>query len=345
MMKTLRYFFVAALAMVMTNVMAQTEFDFANANDLFNHPGSSSGTGATYDPAGEFTSDATATIGDFSVTVSASAAEVQNKNRIWATAPRLRMYEGTMTIKSAGANIKSIVFTCGTSSSNSKWNDGNTASVGQLSVEKPTITWSGDAKEVVISIAGNTQFTKLVVSADGGVTPPPTPTVETITVAKALELCNALANGAESTDEYIINGFIVADPVWKPYYNTKDDPSSGIKNYNLNVNIADAADAAEGMLVYNIYNLDNTYFLTIDEDVAKGVKVSMQGKLKKYVSGEIVTPEVVKAHFLAIGSKTGIETVKANAKFEGKMYNVAGQVVNKGYKGLVIMNGKKVVLK
>lgn len=43
---------------------------------------------------------------------------------------------------------------------------------------------------------------------------------------------------------------------------------------------------------------------------------------------------------------SGIESVKAaNAKFDGKMYNAAGQLVNKGYKGLVIMNGKKVVLK
>ncbi len=43
---------------------------------------------------------------------------------------------------------------------------------------------------------------------------------------------------------------------------------------------------------------------------------------------------------------TGINTVKATSqKFSGKMYNVAGQVVNKGYKGLVIMDGKKIVNK
>ena len=43
---------------------------------------------------------------------------------------------------------------------------------------------------------------------------------------------------------------------------------------------------------------------------------------------------------------TGIEAVKAaGVQFEGKMYNLAGQVVNKAYKGMVIMNGRKFVNK
>ena len=43
---------------------------------------------------------------------------------------------------------------------------------------------------------------------------------------------------------------------------------------------------------------------------------------------------------------TGIIELKAaGAQFEGKTYNAAGQLVNKGYKGLVIMNGKKLVNK
>ena len=43
---------------------------------------------------------------------------------------------------------------------------------------------------------------------------------------------------------------------------------------------------------------------------------------------------------------SGIETVKANAKSDnGAIYNIAGQRVGKDYKGLVIMNGKKMVVK
>ncbi len=344
MMKTLRYFFVAALAMVMTNAMAQTEFDFDNAATMFGLPGESSGSGASYVSSGDFTEAKTATIGDFSVTVSPAAEGVKTPNRIWSKTPKLRLYSGTLTIKSTGAAIKRIDFTgIGEKTVNNNKVDAwdVTASTGSLSEENKVAVWTGEAQEIVFTVASNTQMAKLVINGEGGDTPePPVPSVEEITVAKALELCNALAEGATSTEEYIITGFIVGDPTWKPY-----EKDGVIKNYNLNVNIADAAGSSTTMLVYNIFNLENTYFPTIDEDIKDGVNVKLQGKLQKYVKNSAVTPEIVKAHFLAIGSKTGIESVKANAKFDGKMYNVAGQVVNKGYKGLVIMNGKKMIMK
>ena len=44
-------------------------------------------------------------------------------------------------------------------------------------------------------------------------------------------------------------------------------------------------------------------------------------------------------------AEAGINEMKANVKFEGKTYNMAGQIVNKGYKGLVIVNGQKFVQK
>jgi hypothetical protein len=40
------------------------------------------------------------------------------------------------------------------------------------------------------------------------------------------------------------------------------------------------------------------------------------------------------------------ETVTVNTKVNnGVMYNLSGQKVNKSYKGIVIINGKKVVIK
>ena len=42
---------------------------------------------------------------------------------------------------------------------------------------------------------------------------------------------------------------------------------------------------------------------------------------------------------------TGFNSIKANAQFEGKMYNITCQVVNKGYKGLVIQKYLKFVNK
>lgn len=47
----------------------------------------------------------------------------------------------------------------------------------------------------------------------------------------------------------------------------------------------------------------------------------------------------------ADGPISGITGVKAAVKADGAIYNLAGQKVDKSYKGLVIMNGKKVVLK
>jgi len=43
------------------------------------------------------------------------------------------------------------------------------------------------------------------------------------------------------------------------------------------------------------------------------------------------------------GGQTGIETVKTADVAGGKMYNMAGQEVADGFKGLVIVNGKKVI--
>lgn len=44
-------------------------------------------------------------------------------------------------------------------------------------------------------------------------------------------------------------------------------------------------------------------------------------------------------------AEASVNAIKSNAQFSGKMYNTAGQVVNKGYKGLVIQDGRKYVNK
>ena len=46
------------------------------------------------------------------------------------------------------------------------------------------------------------------------------------------------------------------------------------------------------------------------------------------------------------GDASGIEIVEVNNKAQnGVLYNIAGQKVDKSFKGIVIMNGKKVVIK
>ena len=60
---------------------------------------------------------------------------------------------------------------------------------------------------------------------------------------------------------------------------------------------------------------------------------------KAYMAVESATPEA------NIGTVTAISSVKAAAQQNGVRYNLAGQKVNGAYKGVVIENGKKVVMK
>lgn len=51
-------------------------------------------------------------------------------------------------------------------------------------------------------------------------------------------------------------------------------------------------------------------------------------------------------NFIGFGTTTGIEVVKSAEKaLSGEVYNLAGQKVGAGYKGIVIVNGKKAVMK
>ena len=49
--------------------------------------------------------------------------------------------------------------------------------------------------------------------------------------------------------------------------------------------------------------------------------------------------------YLLDEGSTGINTIKANTDVNAPVYNLAGQQVEKSYKGLVIKNGKKVINK
>lgn len=168
------------------------------------------------------------------------------------------------------------------------------------------------------------------------------PTVQTITVANAIEIANALEAGKTTTDEYIIKAYIVGAPTWTPY---TDKTTGEVKNYNLTFFIGDSKNASETLYVYNAWNTENTYFPTQHESVVDGAYVALQGKLQKYVKDETTTLELVKSHFLSYDGSTGISNITVNKAFEGAIYNVAGQKVTNAYKGVVIMNGKKMLQK
>lgn len=188
MKRTLRFTFIALMAMVMGNAYGQgVTFDFDNdyAKLFPTLPGVSNNDGGT---DGDFTTATTSTaIDGFTVTVSAKDEGVNNANRIWTAAPRLRMYSGTFTI--SGKGIKKIEFTGHSTNFNIS------TTTGTLNGR----TWTGEADEVVFAVAKNTQINKIVINGDGGTeTPetPETPTEPDHTNVTLADLANATAKMA-----------------------------------------------------------------------------------------------------------------------------------------------------
>lgn len=163
MNKFLRLSFVALMAMMFGNTFAEgVTFDFDN--DYATLFPTLAGTSSSSSNDGDFTVATTsAAVGGYTVTVSAAAEGVSNANRIWSGAPRLRMYSGTFTV--TGAGIKKIEFT----GHNSNFN--LTPSVGTLEGK----IWTGEADEVVFTVAKNTQINKLVINGEGSSEPTPDP--------------------------------------------------------------------------------------------------------------------------------------------------------------------------
>lgn len=198
MNKTLRTSMLLLFTMLFSMSYAQAVFDFdANggnrANELFGIEGRSSNTSND----GDILSDAKATVDNITITVSPSTGSTAN--RIWqGQYAVLRMYGGKMTISSADENITKIVFSLNSKASSAKWSA--TADKGTLSefVEKKTteVTWTGNAKDVVLTVAKNTQLSKITVYTNNGGGETPTPTLKE---AANIAAFNALADGTEAT--------------------------------------------------------------------------------------------------------------------------------------------------
>jgi hypothetical protein len=84
-----------------------------------------------------------------------------------------------------------------------------------------------------------------------------------------------------------------------------------------------------------------TVTLEAGEDAESGEAV-----MKDIILGDLAAQQmntVTEAKFnITVGGDTGISSIEAD-NADAPAFNMAGQKVNKGYKGVVIMNGKKVV--
>lgn len=184
MNKILRYAFVVALAAVSTLTYAQKEvkFDFVPNNNytLFGLSGQSS----TESNAGDITETKSADIDGVTITVSPSG--VTNPNRFWKSS--LRLYGGTLSLKATGKKITNILYAINFE----KWGAANTfAPEGTVTdVTKETYNfknWAGEAEEVVLEVAKNTQLRSIVVTY---VDPAGIETVETISVNENAPMYN-----------------------------------------------------------------------------------------------------------------------------------------------------------
>jgi hypothetical protein len=85
-----------------------------------------------------------------------------------------------------------------------------------------------------------------------------------------------------------------------------------------------------------------TLSLAAKADAALGAAVAKISGIKFAQTGVSVAGNEDFEVAITVTEATGINSIEANAQ-DAPAYNLAGQKVNKGFKGLVIVNGKKVV--
>lgn len=289
MNKVLRYSFVALMAMMGLSMSAQgTTIDFDNDYATLFPTLAGTSSGSSHD--GDFTEATTSTaVNGYTVTVSAAAEGVNNANRIWSSAPRLRMYSGTFTVK--GTGIKKIEFTGHDTNFN-------------LSTETGTLegkVWTGEADEVVFAVAKNTQINKIVINGDESEEPivddSKTGTAAApLTVAEALAAVSAMEAGVTSTEDYYIKGKV-----------------SSVKytfsaNYGTaTFNISDDGTANNEFTAYSVYYLENKAWVDGNTQIAEGDEVILCGKVLNYKGN---TPETAskQAYIYSLNGKTKEET-------------------------------------
>lgn len=217
---------------------------------------------------------------------------------------------------------------------NKPWVEGNTQiKVGdEVIICGKIVNYQGNTPETVSKQAYIYSLNG-VTKNEGGENPQPSDEVKEVTVAKALEIVNALENGKTTSEEYVITGIVT----------TIDEIST---NYgNATFDIADNAGDAAILKVYRAKDAEGQKIT--DENIVKvGDTVKVQGKLQKYVKNDVVTPEVASGcKILTVnGKSTGITSIKSDDA-DAPLFNLAGQRVDASYKGVVIKNGKKMLQK
>lgn len=192
---------------------------------------------------------------------------------------------------------------------------------------------------IAAEFAGNDEYEAATVQYTLTVKEAAAPTQD-VTVTEALAIIDGLEDGATTDQTYNVTG----------YAQGLDFQRNGEGALYGNVNFVMVDEQGMGvpeLTVYRCKNIGNVAFTeeTIS-DLKEGDKVVVYGQLQKYKSGETITPEIKNCYLVAINPTTGINNVTATKlNVNAPMYNLAGQKVNNNYKGVVIQNGKKFIVK
>lgn len=147
---------------------------------------------------------------------------------------------------------------------------------------------------------------------------------ESITVTESEEAAQPI----EATIADIIANKYLNDLVTiKNFTFSKEEYQEGKFNYYAN-------DGEQKIMIYDKFKVGGVAELT------EGEKYTVTGLYGAIFKG---TPEILPTQAVVPGSSTGISNITTSAADNAPAYNLAGQKVGKGYKGVVIKAGKKMI--
>lgn len=145
-------------------------------------------------------------------------------------------------------------------------------------------------------------------------------------VAKAIELVDA---GEGLATQVYVKGIVTEAP-----------DSLNTSYGSLTYTISDNSEATNKFVVYSGLNINGEKFTSADQ-IKVGDEVVVYGTMKKYNDTYEFNYNNVLISLKRI--ETGINNITTSAADNAPIFNLAGQKVGKGYKGVVIKAGKKMI--
>ena len=335
MNKILRLTFVALLAMVSNMGFAQdaqpaVTLDFTS-NDAWKLPTKNAKEKKTF------------TNGTYTITLEAASNGYKFNSYNGSGCLLLGKKDATLTLPAFDFDVERIDIV-GSSSASGKTTqnifvDGNgvsTETTGAKGTHEYKIAdasqKAGTIYTLKVTNANNTQVSKIMIWKKGTAPAPVSikNTPETAyTVAKAKELFDA----GKGLDDFVYVKGIVS--------NVDSNPFEQYKELNIYISDDGQVEKENAFEAYSCKSFGNTDFTAADA-VKTGDKVVIYGKLTSF-SGKYELDRGCYLYSLN-GFTTGISKIQTSAA-KAVRYNLAGQKVGANYKGVVIENGKKIVVK